>query len=41
MRRNNLTFWSQNKCQFNWLNILYFQAKFGIERAEANKVILN
>ena len=37
----NWTFWCQNKFQFNWLNILYFQAKFGIERVEANKVILN
>ena len=24
-----------------WLNILYFQSKFGVERVEANKAILN
>ena len=28
-------------CQFDWLNIFYFQAKFGKERVRANKVIVN
>lgn len=27
--------------QFNWLNILHFQAKFGKETVEANKVLVN
>ena len=34
------TSWCQNFCQFDWLNILYFQATFGKERVRANKFIV-
>ena len=32
-----LTFWCQNIGQFDWLNILYIQAKFVKERVKVNK----
>ena len=35
-----LTFWSQNICQFDWLDILYFQAMFDKETVRAHKVIV-
>ena len=33
--------WCHSICQFDWPDVLYFQAKFGKERVKAGEVIVD